>query len=93
MATQITIETATTGAIVRNGDAVSVQFKDGSGVDFGNVNELQTFVESNAPTPDQAKAMLIGKLLAGDPLLDSPETWNARKVIVDLESITPVKVV
>lgn len=71
-------------------NTLHVNFADGSGVEIpGGPDALQQWIVDNSPTIDQVKAMAIEQRFAIDPMLDSPEVWNSKRVTINLESDAP----
>lgn len=78
------------GCLVKHPDTgvISVNWEDGSGADFATIQELNDYLDGQMATVtvDTIKAIQLVNCLARDPLLDSPELWDGKKITFNPEA-------
>ncbi len=94
----IVVELAPVNALTRTPEGgLQLTFADNNGVSFNSEEEFRQWIIDNATAAGEAaktaaQAMLVGHLLAKDPLLNSLPDWSGKKVTIDVEQAVPANV-
>lgn len=83
----ISFQFDTTGAIVKDGDIVTVKYQDGSSRDFDSLASLQSWAINKISDFGVEGIQAIG-IISGmtiDPLMDTPSVWNGKTITLDAE--------
>ncbi len=78
--------------------AVQLIFANNQGQGWNSEADFRQWIVDNAtdagePAKTAAQAILVGHLLAKDPLLNSLSDWNSKKITIDAEQADPADVV
>lgn len=86
--------TLATPALTESGGTMFLNFADGSAIELpAGPNPLQQYVADNPLTEQQFNAICAARVLAVDPLLDTPATRDGKAFEINLEAATPGQVV
>lgn len=75
---------ASVNPIVKSGDTVTVNFEDGLSIEFQGATAMGNRIADGLGR-ETVRLILMGHMLARDPLLDSPELWAGKKLTLDVE--------
>lgn len=67
---------------------LQINWQDGQQQEFPTVAEFISWLQDNTPSLDTLRAILLIQCLIDDPLMDSIEIWQNRKVEVNAEAAT-----
>jgi hypothetical protein len=72
--------------------SLSVQFSDGTGYQFNDMNHLRSIITGLDSDPDFTRKLCLAYLLARSPDLSNVASVKNKSFIFDLSSPSPIKV-